>query len=336
MIEFLLAIVAILLIFIAFKFSKESKQPDVDLRSVIDNQFFNFSRQIDERISHHLQVQAGNEVRIKNSLEEATKSYKEVEIRLNSLFEASRKIYEVGKEVSSLNDILKSPKLRGGLGEYFLEDLLAQVIPKDNYEMQYAFPTGEKVDAIVKLAEQKFVCIDSKFPLENFLKFQSENDNDVRNKLKSVFLRDVKKHIDAIASKYINPELGTFDFALMYVPAENVYYEIILNSVNEDILAYGYKKKVIPVSPNNLFVYLQTILIGLKGFQIEKNAKLIYGMLATLGNNFSEFSEEFNTLGGHLQKARNKFDQTEKKLGKMQDSFLAISEKNYLPIDDKE
>jgi DNA recombination protein RmuC len=305
------------------------------IKKSIDDQFFNFSRQIDDRINHHFKVQEVNENRLKQSLDEANKSYKDVENRLNSLFEASRKIYEVGKDVASLNDILKSPKIRGGLGEFLLEDLLAQVIPADNFEVQYAFATGEIVDAIIKLSGGKFVCIDSKFPLENFIKLQN-SDADTKDSLKNKFIKDVKKHIDSISVKYVNPAQGTFDFALMYIPAENVYYEIISGSNQEDLIAYCYAKKVIPVSPNNLFVYLQTILVGLKGFQIEQNAKYIYEMLEDLNKKFHGFNEDFSTLGGHIHKAKNKFEQTEKTLSKLNDSFLAVSEKNHLYLEGSE
>jgi len=304
-----------------------------DIKRSIDQQFFNFSRQIDDRISHHFKIQESNEVKLKNSLDEANKSYKDVEYRLNSLFEASRKIYEVGKDVSSLNDILKSPKIRGGLGEFLLQDLLAQVLPTDNFQMQYAFPSGETVDAIIKLSEGRFVCIDSKFPLENFLKLQ-DADNDNKLSLKNKFIKDVKKHIDCISEKYVNPAYGTFDFALMYIPAENVYYEIISGTSQEDLISYCYSKKVIAVSPNNLFVYLQTILVGLKGFQIEQNAKYIYDMLAGLNKKFQVLNDDFSTLGGHIYKAKNKFEQTEKNLVKLNDSFLSVSEKNHLYLED--
>lgn len=335
--KFLLILSGGLLLLVVYFWTKTKSNPvDMNqLKSSIDSQFFNFSRQIDERISQQFNMHSASEARMKSSLDEATKSYKDVDLKLTSLFEASRKIYEVGKDVSSLNDLLKSPKLRGGLGEFFLEDLLSQVIPKDNYEMQYTFKTGEKVDAIIKLAGDKFVCVDSKFPLENFIRLQ-EADNDSRAKMKSVFIKDVKKHVDSISEKYINPLLGTFDFALMYVPAENVYYEMILNTEKDDLISYCYKKKVIPVSPNNLFVYLQTILIGLKGFQIEQNAKYIYDLLSELSNQFSLFSSDFDTLGSHLHKAKNKYELSEKSLSNLNKTILSVSQQNHLYLNNKD
>lgn len=333
---FLVFAFGFLALFFYFKSSKNDVDQLGNFKNEVNDQFFRLSKEISDKINYHFSVQSSNESRIKSSLDQATKSYKEVENRLNSLFEVSRQIHEIGKDMSSLNDLLKSPKLRGGLGEFFLEDLLKQVIPSENFELQFAYPTGEKVDAIIKMAGDKFVPIDSKFPLENYLKM-SDADHDSRKKLKSAFLRDVKKHVDAISTKYIKPELGSFDFALMYIPAESVYYEIIFSdSTQNDIVEYFYEKKVIPVSPNNLFVYLQTVLIGLKGFQIEKNAKKIYSILSSLEKNFVTVNDDFSVLGSHLVNAKNKYDQTEKNILKLMDSFHSITSENELFLDSED
>ncbi len=311
------------------------KQPSssVEMQNLFVTQFESFSRQIDDRINYHFKVQSSSENRIKESLDEAKKSYKDVENRLTNLLEVSSKIYEVGKDVSSLNELLKSPKLRGGLGEFFLEDLIKQVIPAENYDFQYTFKGGEKVDAVVKLAE-KVVCIDSKFPLENYIKLKDSNI-DTKDKMFTAFIRDVKKHVDSIAEKYIKPSLGTFDFALMYIPAESVYYEIILSNETTSLFDYCYGKKVIPVSPNNLFIYLQTILIGLKGFQIEQNAKKISQNLSQIAVDFNNFELEFNTLGTHLSNASNKFDSSQLKLAKIDQRLesIAIEDSASLELD---
>jgi DNA recombination protein RmuC len=331
---YLLVLVLGLMAFYFYVKSTSTKGADLDkFKDGINEQFVSLSKEISDKINYHFNVQSSNESRIKSSLDEATRSYKDVEVKLNKLFEVSRQIHEVGKDMSSLNDLLKSPKLRGGLGEFFLEDLLKQVIPKENYVFQYSYPSGEKVDAIIRLAGGKFVPIDSKFPLENYLRL-AEADHEERKKFKSAFFKDVKKHIDSISQKYINPEFGSFDFALMYIPAESVYYEIILSDQdNANIVDYFYAKKVIPVSPNNLFVYLQTVLIGLKGFQIEKNAKKIYDLLSSLEKNFVKVGDDFSVLGSHITNARNKYDQTEKNLNRLVDSFHSISNENHLFLD---
>lgn len=280
-----------------------------------------FNQQINERLKEH--GQTGK--RLEDRLDTTSKSYVEVSEKLARLGEANKRIYDIGKDIASLQEILSSPKLRGNLGELFLGDLLAQFFPPDKYVMQHTFSSGETVDAVLKLRDDNLVPIDSKFPLENFIKMLAEEDPTQRNKHRSVFLKDVKKHIDAIASKYILPNEGTLDFALMYVPAENVYYEMIVNDdTKEGISTYAMEKKVIPVSPNNFYVYLQTIMLGLRGMQIEKNAKVIHANLKGLQKGLKRFSDDFSTLGSHLGNAKNKYDESEKKLLNFNDSLENI------------
>ena len=174
-----------------------------------------------------------------------------VQKSLGSLEEANRKIYEVGKDIASLQEILRAPKLRGGLGEFFLEDLLVQILPAHHFSTQHSFRSGEKVDAVVKLGSS-LVPIDSKFPLENFKRILEATSEEDKARAKRQFAAEVRKHIDAIAAKYIVPDEGTYDFALMYVPAENVYYETIIKdeSLGEKNLSqYALSKRVIPVHP---------------------------------------------------------------------------------------
>ena len=220
--------------------------------------------------------------------------------RLTELKLAAQNIHNVGENIQSLQDILKPPKLRGNLGELLLERLLEQVLPPQSYKLQYKFQSGNIVDAVVKLKESQLLAIDSKFPLSSF----SNNGSS------SQFIRDIKKHIDSISAKYILPNEGTLDFALMYIPAENIYYEIILKE--EEITEYAKSKNVIPVSPLSLYSYLSVILIGLKGMEIEKDAKRILNQISDLRTCFENFAEEFNVLGGHLTNAKSKYDSSRK------------------------
>ncbi len=272
---------------------------------------------------------------IGDRLDSATRVVKDVSASLGELSQATKRVFEVGKDIASLQDILRAPKLRGIIGELFLGDLLKQVVP-NNYELQYRFQSGEAVDAVVKMAE-RLVPIDAKFPLEDFQRLTSETDDEKRKPLRRKFLAAVRKHVDAVARKYILPDEGTFDFALMYIPAENVYYEtIIKNNPDDDSLTdYAISQKVIPVSPNSLYAYLQAIVLGLRGFQIEERAEEILKHLGRLQQEFDRFHEEFEVLGTHLKNARNKYDDAAKRLDRFGDK-MAISSDLGAPRPDKE
>ena len=187
-------------------------------------------RMINEQVSQQLQMvnqQLQNSSgQIGQRLDSATRVIGEVRENIGKLSKTSEQIFEVGKNIASLQEILRAPKLRGGLGEQFLGELLSQILPAEFFTLQYPFSSGERVDAVVRLGE-KLVPIDSKFPLENFRRIIESKTDEERKAYRRVFSRDVKKHIDDIASKYIVPREGTYDFALLYIPAENVYYETI-------------------------------------------------------------------------------------------------------------
>jgi len=241
---------------------------------------------------------------------------------------ATREVLERAKSISNLENLLRAPKFRGGFGELFLGDLLAQILPPAHYELQYKFKSGEKVDAIVRIGKN-LVPIDSKFPLENFKKHLTEENAKEKEDLRKKFVTDVKKHISDISEKYILPDEDTYDFALMYIPAENVYYETILKDENlgeeRSIFYFALQKRVIPVSPNSFFAYLQVIVLGLKGLQIEKSAKDIFQSLARLQGDLNRFKNDFQTLGTHLTYAKGKFDDAEKRLGKFSDKLELVS-----------
>lgn len=257
-------------------------------------------------------------------LDNAARVISDVQKQLGTLGKTAEHIQEIGRDISSLQDILRAPKIRGGLGEYFLGDLLAQILPPHHFELQYPFKSGETVDAVVKLSG-KMVCVDAKFPLENFRKMVESQGDDDRRKWRKEFSRDVKKHVDAIAKKYILPDQGTFDFALMYIPAENVYYETIIKDENfgedKSISAYAIEQHVIPVSPNSFYAYLQAIILGLRGMRVEERAQEIIDSLAQLKGDLGRFRDEFDKLGGHIGNAAKKFDEAEKRLVRFEDKL---------------
>jgi DNA recombination protein RmuC len=235
--------------------------------------------------------------------------------QIGQLITASTQMQKVGDDVKRLQEILASPKLRGGLGEWSLENLLAQVLPKDSFEIQYSFRDGLKVDALIHLAGYS-APIDAKFPLSSFELLLKAEKDDERIRLRKQFHNDVIKHIDKIAASYIRPAEGTLDFALMYIPAENVYYEAIIKYPDDakDVLQYSLDKKVVPVSPNLLYAYLMTVVMGLHGLQIEKQAAEIRQNLKKLNASFTDFTGTWDVLGKHIRNSYAQFDEGHKKL----------------------
>ena len=246
---------------------------------------------------------------------------------LGKMEAVTREVLEKAKNISNLENLLKAPKFRGGLGELFLGDLLAQILPPAHYSLQHKFKSGDMVDAIVKIGDN-LVPIDAKFPLENFKRYIGEESKKEKEDLRKKFVVDVKKHIGSIAEKYILPDEGTYDFALMYIPAENIYYETILKDENlgeeRSIFSYATQKRVIPVSPNSFFAYLQVIVLGLKGLQIEKSAQTIFQSLARLQGDISRFRKNFRLIGTHLVNAKSQFDEADKRLDKFTDKLGQI------------
>ncbi|MFI5173227.1 MAG: DNA recombination protein RmuC [Terriglobia bacterium] len=254
-------------------------------------------------------------------LDHAARVVGEVQNRLGALDEASKRIFEMGKNLTELQNILRAPKLRGGLGELWLEDLLQQIFPPQCYTMQYAFKSGERVDAALHMMNG-IVPIDSKFPLESFKRLTEAATDEERRAARRNFVQDVKKHIDSIAHKYIVPEEKTFDFALMYIPAENVYYETIIKDENfgddKSIASYALTQRVVPVSPNSFYAYLQAILLGLRGLHVEESAHEIIRSLQQLRGDFAKFEDAFQLVGKHLGHAQSSYTDAEKRLDKMQ------------------
>jgi DNA recombination protein RmuC len=245
---------------------------------------------------------------------------------LGKLGEVTQRVFEIGKDIAGLEHILRSPKVRGGLAESFLEGLLGQMLPREHYELQYGFATGDRVDAVVRIGG-RLVPVDAKFPLENFRRLLEERDEDRRRQLRRAFARDVKARVDEIAKRYILPDEGTFDFALMYIPAENVYYEIIVKDegVEEDSPAtYAVGRHVIPVSPNSFYAYLQVIVLGLRGLEIERDAREIQGRLARLRGDLDKLRDVFDVVGRHLTNARNKYDEAAAALDRVEAKLEGI------------
>jgi DNA recombination protein RmuC len=268
-----------------------------------------------------------NTGQVGSRLDTAAKVIQDVQNKLGELGKATQEIKELGQSVSKLEEMLKAPKLRGGLGELLLEDLLKQVLPIGAFEMQYRFKNGQAVDAVILLSGG-MVPVDSKFPLENFQKMLEAKSEQEKKTAVRTFRSDVKKHIDAISEKYILPDEGTFDFALMYVPAENIYYETIIkdDSIPEEegLFTYAMNKRVVPVSPNSFYAHLRVIALGFKGLQIEKSAKEILQSMERFASELRKFSDTFETLGSQLNNAKNNYDKADKQLSTVTEKFKTI------------
>lgn len=245
--------------------------------------------------------------------------------RLAGLEEAATRIFEVGKDLTSLQDLLQPPKPRGGLGEVLLENLLRDRLPEACYEMQHRFRNGTAVDAVIRL-EERLVPIDSKFPVESFQAVMRAQSDEDRARARREFLRQVQGHIKSIAEKYILPTEGTFDFALMYIPAESVYYEAVVRGDEAGGLsAYAMERRVIPVSPTTFYAYLVALVYGLKGLQVEKQAGQIRAGLAQLAAGFDKIREPLVRLGEQIRRAQVNYDQAAKALGRFGDRLQGLS-----------
>jgi DNA recombination protein RmuC len=262
------------------------------------------------RVDHRL---ADLDAKVDRRLESAQRTSSDIHDRLGKQAEATAQMLEQAKGLSRLEQVLRPPKARGGFGELLLENLLRDRLPKTAYDMQYTFRSGERVDAVIKV--DKLVPIDAKFPLDNFERMVEADGEDERELYEKAFGRDVRQHIDAIAAKYIRPGEGTYEFALMYLPAEGIYYELMCGKTGA-LLRYAHDKRVFPVSPTTFTAQLQVIALGLKGLQIEQNAQEVMSYCAELQKDFAAFKKDFETLGTHLTHARGKYDEADKRLNR--------------------
>jgi DNA recombination protein RmuC len=247
-------------------------------------------------------------------LETATKTTSAIHLQLGQLGQANAEILARANDLKKLEQALRPPKARGGFGELLLANLLRDRLPQDAYELQYGFKTGERVDAVIRV--ERLVPIDAKFPLDNFERLADAETDDERVLYERAFSRDLKNHVDAIAQRYIRPDEGTYDFALMYLPSEGVYYELVGGKTGA-LLQYAHDKRVFPVSPTTFTSQLQVIALGLKGMQIEQRAHEVMAYVAQLQGDFTRFRDDFQVVGKHIGNAQSKFAEAEKRLDRL-------------------
>lgn len=256
----------------------------------------------------------------------------EVTERLTKLDETNKRVVDVADDLKMLQNILQNPKQRGGLGEYYLESVLTNVLTTKNYETQYKFKDGEIVDAVIKLDKGRLLPIDSKFTLENYNRLVESKDKVERDSFAKLFKADLKNRIDETA-KYIRPSENTLDYAFMFIPSEAIYYDLLVNKVGatntsaRDLIEYAFiDKKVIIVSPTTLLAYLQTVLQGLKSLQIEEQAKDIQKRVGELGKHIAAHESFMQKLGNSLGTTVGHFNNAHKELKKMDKDVIKIAD----------
>lgn len=311
--QILLVVLIFAFIFLSTRKSRTDMDQDhhlLELRSQVENIQKELKLSLDKNIDF-LQKQSNH----------STQIIQQVTSKLEQIDATNKQVVGFASQLQSLENILKNPKQRGILGEYFLETILSNVLPPSNYKLQYAFKNHEIVDAVI-FVRDKIIPIDAKFSLENYNRIQEEQDRDKRKSLEADFKQDVKKRIDE-TSKYIRPDEGTMDFALMFVPAEGVFYNLLVSSVgvvdvsSQNLIEYANKKRVIIVSPTTFVAYLQTILQALKALQVEQNIKDILKGLQQLNKHYLNFDNYLQKLGTQFGTTVNTYNTAYKEFSKI-------------------
>jgi len=266
---------------------------------------------------------------VRTQLSESFRIIKDVTEGLTKLDETNKQVVSFADQLQNLQDILKNPKQRGILGEYYLETVLQNVMPPGSFQMQYTFKNGEIVDAVVFIKE-RIVPIDSKFSLDNYNRILETNDVTEKERLEKLFKQDLKLRIDE-TSKYVRPAEGTMDFAFMFIPSEGIYYDLLINQVGtvktntRDLIEYAFNKKVIIVSPTSFLAYLQTVLQGLKSLEIEEKVQDVIKNVGELGKHLGAYREYQTKLGNALGTVVNHYHASEKEYKKIDKDVLKIT-----------
>jgi DNA recombination protein RmuC len=305
---------------------KVEKADDTGLKLILA-QMNELARTVDNKL-HESNKQVNESMRYQST--ETSRIIGDITEKITRLDETNKQVVSFADQLKNLQDILKNPKQRGVLGEYYLETLLKNVMPPGSYEMQYGFPDGSIVDAVV-FVKDKIIPIDSKFSLENYNRIVETNDKAEKERLEKVFVNDLKMRITE-TSKYIQPDQNTMDFAFMFIPHEAIYYDLLINkigAVNEDtenlIQRAASKYKVIIVSPTSFLAYLQTVLQGLKAMQIEESAKDIVKRVGELTKHLKSYEEYHNKLGNSIGTVINHYQASQKELRKVDKDIIKIT-----------
>lgn len=289
------------------------------LTSDLGTRLESINRHVTEQLNQGTNIMSANADAVTKNIASVQNTFAGLQKQVGEMTEQARQLAELSRSVNAIEHVLRAPKMRGNFGEEQLENLLGLVFSKQQYALQYRFSSGEVTDAIIFLP-LGHVAVDSKFPLENFRRIAESNGDDEKKTARRDFMKDVRRRVDEIAAKYIRPAEGTLPFALMYVPAENVYYETIVRSDDEPFQLYRYclEKRVIPVSPNSFYAYLQTIMVGLKGMQVSQRAESIVREIESLKIELEKFAKAYDTVGQHIKNASAKLEEGSKLLNKVE------------------
>ncbi|OGH72004.1 MAG: hypothetical protein A2921_00640 [Candidatus Magasanikbacteria bacterium RIFCSPLOWO2_01_FULL_43_20b] len=314
---------------------QKPKEGEQNLFVMLQNQIQDLSRVMDQKMTDTHKIvndtQANMHKTIQQQFGQSVKIITDITEKLAKLDETNKQVVGVAEQLQGLENVLKNPKHRGVLGEYYLENVLKNVMPPGAYEMQYKFSDGDIVDAAIFIKD-KIIPIDSKFSLENYNRILEEKDTARHEELEKLFKQDLKKRIDE-TSKYIKPKEGTMDFAFMFIPAEGIYYDLLINQVGaiklntQDLIEYAFKEKhVIIVSPTSFFAYLQTVMQGLRALQIEESAKEIRQQVEQLGKHLLSYEEYMKKLGVSLGTVVNHYNTSYKEFAKIEKDVVKITE----------
>lgn len=327
----ILIILIILLIAVIWQIFSHNSGADKSLDLIrhfdsMNNQIHQFSRTLNERLDRS-QEELGQSVR--HQQKENKELVEGIGNKVNDLLATNKQVANFAEQLRELQVILKNPKQRGIIGEYYLETTLGNILSPTMYKMQYSFSDGVIVDAAI-FVQDKIIPVDSKFSLENYNRIVDSSDADEITRLGKTFKQDIKNRIDE-TSKYIKPELGTMEFAFMFLPHEGIYYDILVAEIGaikidtQDLIEYAFKKNVIIVSPTTFVAYLQTVLQGMRALQIEEQAKDIRKNIIQLGKHLSAYQEYHNKLGTTLNTVINHYDKSSKEYRKIDKDVLRIT-----------
>jgi DNA recombination protein RmuC len=292
----------------------------------VDRRFEEMRRAVEDRVTGVEQRLAEGQRSVADQLVSSGRILSEVGEKIGRVVESSQRIERLATDMGRLEDLLKPPKVRGLLGETFLEQALRQALPSRCWTLQHRFPDGVVVDAAIHVGD-RLVAIDSKFPLENFRRSRELEDEGEKRRARRAFAADVRRHMEAIAEKYIRPAYGTFDFALMYVPAEAVYAEIVEEGEDAILTAALLERRVVPVSPRLLYAYLATVALGLRGLEVQENARQIHGELHELQRHWEQVEAPFGRLGTHLSNTQKQYEEATRALVRFSTRLSGVTDR---------